>query len=173
MITTALLVFWSRGWAEVIDNDGVALYGRREATLGLGATQSVGELTQIASEHFRLLGRPRTEIAADIAPMGDDDRPYRAYLVGDVLTAVPGPDGPTSERVVELTVSEDINGEVTYAPTFGDLILEAQEAFSEQLKKMANGTLGGSPAATPLGNVTTNSAPDCCPPQPADGGIEV
>jgi hypothetical protein len=170
MITTVLLVFWANGWAEIIDNEGVALHGRREATLGLGAVQSVDEVTRIASEQLRLYGRPRVEVSADIAPVGNDDRPYRGYLVGDVLNGIPGPTGPAAQRLTELTVSEDINGEVTYAPTMGDLILEAQEKFSEQLKKMANGTLEGSPAATPLSDVTVNSAVDCCPPAPPSPG---
>lgn len=165
MITTALLVLWSRGWAQVVDAGAVATYGRREAMLGLGSVESVAELTRIGSEQLRLYGRPMVEISADLQPMMPvADRPYRAFMVGDVVSTVPGPSGATSERVVELTVQEDENGEVTYAPTFRDLIVEQQDAFQEQLKKMANGTLGGSPAATPMSGVSVTSVPDCCPP---------
>lgn len=165
MIATVLLVYWANGWAEVGDIGLIGTYGRREATLGLGAIQSIEEVNRICREQFRLYGEPLIEISVDLHPqMSVEDRPYRAFGVGDVVSTVPGPGGPTEERCLELTVQEDENGVVTYAPTFRDVIIEAQEAFQETLKKMANGTLGGSPAATPLSAVTLASSPDCCPP---------
>jgi len=152
MPTNALLVRWSGGWHEVTDPASIAANGRREAMLSLGAVQSVGELERIAAKHLELFGRVRSQITADTEPIGDSDTPYWAYKPGDTIT-VPDADGtPVRERVVSMRVSVDQDGNLAFTPQLKDLVLEEEERFDQTIKKMTNGTFGGSAASsTPAG----------------------
>jgi hypothetical protein len=155
-VINALLVRWSGGWHEVVDSASIAAYGRREAVLGLGAIQSIAELERIAGEQLARYADPRTEINADFAPAAETETPYLTFLVGDNVT-VPEIDGTTAaERVLAMTVNEDDNGTVTYAPDLKDLILIREERQEQALKKMVDGTLKGrSSVATPASYIAT------------------
>lgn len=151
MPINVLMCRWVGGWREVRHEASIATYGRREAFLSLGALQSPQEVDRVAGEQLAIFADPRTAIAADIEPMGVADRPYRAWNVGDTIQVPAYGGGVVSERVRSLTGAEDENGEVTYSPELGDLILETQERHELALKKMADGTLEGeSPVATPV-----------------------
>jgi hypothetical protein len=146
-----LLCRWVGGWREVKNQASIDGYGRREAFLSLGALESPQEVDRVATEQLAIFANPRTAIAADLEPMGVADRPYRAWNVGDTITVPDYGGGTISQRVRTLTGSEDENGEITYSPELGDLILETQERHEQALKKMADGTLDGeSPVATPV-----------------------
>lgn len=151
MPVNALLCRYNGGWHEVINQPSIDTFGRREALLGLGALQSPQEVDKVAGQQLAIFADNRMAIAADIEPMGEADRPYRSWNVGDTIQVPAYGGGVISERVRALTGSEDENGEVTYSPELGDLILEAQERQLLALKKMADGTLDGeSPVATPV-----------------------
>lgn len=150
MPTNVLLVRWSGGWHEVADAVSEATNGRREAMLSLGATQSVDEVARIGAQHLSLFGRVRSQITAAIDPISDSDTPYVSYTPGDTVT-VPDVDGtPVAERVIAISMQQDEDGVVTFVPQFKDLILEEEERFDLSIKKMSNGTFGGSsPAVSP------------------------
>jgi len=151
MPVNVLLCRWIGGWREVRHEASIATYGRREALMGLGAIQSPQEVDRVAGEQLAIFADQRTAIAADLEPMGVADRPYRAWNVGDTITVPNYGGGTISQRVRALTGSEDDNGEITYSPELGDLILETQERHEQAIKKMADGTLDGeSPVATPV-----------------------
>ena len=170
MLANALLVRWYGGWAERVDASSVGTYGRREALLGLGAVQSVEECYRIADQQLAIYQDIRTQITADLVPVDDDDTPYLSFLVGDTITVPDIAGTGTAERVMALTVTEDEDGNVTYAPELKDVILGAQERFAENLKKMADGTIrGDSKVATPVASIDTAGA-TCCPPAPPGGG---
>lgn len=156
----ALLIRWANGWREVVAPASVALHGRREALLGLGAVGSTGEVDRLGARQLATYADARTEITAEVHPASDGDRPYVAFAVGDTIT-VPALDGGTAaERVVALTVSVDENGTVGYAPELKDVLLEADERVEQAIKKMADGTLRGqSKIATPVGQPTTKPVP--------------
>lgn len=170
MASNALLVRWSGGWREVIDADSISERGRREALLGLGAVQSAGEVDSIAKEELRLFASERAAIAIDIDPTSDDDIPGAGFQVGDM---VPVPDRfltSSNQRCVSITLTENADGDPTYAAEFNDIILEAQERFEQTLEKMANGTLSGqSKVATAVSSITP-SGPNCCLPSVPEGG---
>lgn len=196
MIANRLLVRWSFGWYEVTDtswtnpdmfaNPGTPDAGIfdealwidapvvQEATLSLGSSQDEAGMLEVARGQLSIFANPRTEIAADLAPVDETDTPYLSFRVGDKVT-VPDIDGtPVVERVVALTVTEDENGEVTYAPELKDVILTAQERWQQNLDKMANGTVSGqSSVASPTSNYS-GLGQTCCPPlpPPTQGGGE-
>lgn len=150
MPINVLLVRWSNGWREVRNQPSIDTYGRREALLGLGALQTEQEVDRVAGQQLAIFADHRMAIAADHAPIDRTDRPYRAYGVGDTIEVPDYGGGVLSERVRAITASEDDNGEITYSPELGDLILEEQERVLQTIKKMADGTLDGeSPVATP------------------------
>lgn len=150
MPINALLVRWDGGWREVRNEASIATFGRREALLGLGALQSPQEVDRVAGQQLAIFANPRMAIAADHAPIGDVDRPFFDYNVADTITVPDYGGGTITQRVRALSGAEDDNGEITYSPELGDLILEAQERELQAIKKMADGTLDGeSPVATP------------------------
>lgn len=153
---TALLVRWGNGWREVVDAGAVAARGRHEALLGLGSTESTGEVDRLGTRQLAVYADARTEITAGFAPRNESERPYSAFAVADTI-AVPDIDGSaTPERVVALTVTEDENGTVTYAPELKDVLLSAGERVEQAIKKMSDGTLRGqSKVAAPVGSPST------------------
>lgn len=170
MAANALLVRWFYGWSEVRDDAAIAANGRREALLGIGAAHSREEMVRVAQSQLAIFADTRTEISADVVPVDETDTPYLGFNIGDTIT-VPGMDGtPTAERVMAVTVSEDDNGYLTYAPEIKDVILGRQERQAQTIKKMADGTLdGASKPAQPVATFT-NREPTCCSPTPPEGG---
>lgn len=174
MPVNVLLCRWIGGWREVRHEASIATYGRREALLGLGAIQSPQEVDRMAGEQLAIFADQRTAIAADVEPMSTADRPYRAWNVGDTITVPDYGGGTIAQRVRSLTGSEDDNGEITYSPELGDLILEAQERHEQAIKKMADGTLDGeSPVATPVAQTQQPQKVFGGAPFPATGGFKV
>lgn len=150
MAVNALLVRWMDGWREVLRQSSIDVIGRREAFLSMGAVQTTEEVDRVANMQLDVVANPRTAIATDLAPMGQPDRPYRAFNVGDTITVPDYGTGTSSQRVRALTGAEDDYGEITYSPELGDLILEEQERTLQAVKKMSDGTLeGDSPVAQP------------------------
>lgn len=174
MIANVLLCKWSNGWHVVTDATSIAARGRREATLGLGAAQSISEVERVAGQQLVIFADPRTEIGVDLANVDDTDTPFVAFGVADTVM-VPDVAGrpATRERVQAITVTvNDETGAVTYAPELRDVLLDDRERFAETLAKMANGTLGGNSSVGQPTNMGSLSTPkDCCPGTvPTDGG---
>jgi hypothetical protein len=174
MINT-LLVRWAGGWREVTDSAAVANHGRHEALLGLGAVGSTTEVDWAARQILTFWVEGQTQITADLRPSSAADTPYEAFDIGDTVTVPARTGGASVERVVALTVAEDDNGQLTWAPDLKAVHLSATERFEQALKKMADGTFAGqSKTATPVGSpeakpaavrpITTIAAP------PGDGG---
>jgi hypothetical protein len=153
MSATVLLVRWGHGWHEVVDEAGVANLGRIESALALGAQEFLAEVRRVAVG--QLGQEPREAIEVDLVPTGPADTPYSAFGVGDVVS-VPDSAGVTAgERVVSITVAEDENGVVTWAPELRDVILTQQERFEQAIARMGRGAMAGtSTVATPMPNVT-------------------
>lgn len=194
MIAKRLLVRWSFGWYEVTDvsgytpemfaNPGTPESGifdeelwllapvMQEAMLSLGSSQDLFGMIMLARGQLSIFANPRTEIGADLAPVDEDETPYLGFRVGDKVT-VPDIDGePVVERVMAITVTEDADGEPSFAPELKDIILTDQERWQTNLDKMANGTVSGQ---SKVANPTTDYAgigQTCCPPLPTGGGGE-
>ena len=150
MPINVLLCRWADGWREVVNQASIDKFGRREAMLGLGGLQSPAEVDRVAGMQLAIFGDSRTAVAADLMWADTTDRPYRAFGVSDTITVPAYGGGMISQRVRAMTGAEDDNGEVTYSPELGDLILEEQERTLQAIKKMADGTLEGeSPVAMP------------------------
>lgn len=166
MPANVMLVKWSGGWREVTSAALLETGPRKEMLLGLGAVQSAAEVDRVAFHQIELFGVPRENIAADVDPSTDANTPYVGFGVGDIVTVPNQKLEPVQERCISITVSEDEDGNVTYAPEFRDIILDAQEQFEQSIKSMSDGTVRGqSKVATPIASIS-NPGPDCCPPVP-------
>lgn len=156
-VATHLLVRYGGGYTTIDDAAAVAAWGRKEGFLQLGGVSDRDQAERVALGVLAFLAAPRVTTTLGIEPTGTADEPYVDFLVGDSITA-PAEDGSSSEqRVVSLTVSEDDNGEVTFANELNAPFLLAEEAFNRQLKKLLGGALRGqTQAANPLptGSVT-------------------
>jgi hypothetical protein len=173
MITTALLVRWTNGWHDVTSAAAVAAHGRKEAALGLGASQDLNEVNTVSAQQLAIFGNSRTEIACDVFPRTDAETPFIGYSTADRITVpdVPGRP-PSNERIQAIGATMDEDGRVTYAVELRDVLLDERERFAQVLTKMANGTLGGdSRVAQPVSSVRATSTPDCCPPVPGGWAI--
>lgn len=170
-IINALLVDWPGGWAEVKDEASITAHGRHEALLGLGNVTSEAEMRRVAGEQLRVYADPRTEISTDFAPATTDEWPYIGFGLGD-KARVADIDGAQVDEVVKgITVTQDDNGELTFALDVKDVILEEQERFAQALKKMADGTVAGDSAvASPVTYTPPAQATPIGPPVAAVGG---
>jgi hypothetical protein len=142
VLANVLLIRWVGGWTEVVDSASVTARGRIEATLSLGAVQSLEEAHRIGVEQLAIYATERTQVTAGIEPAGTADTPYRAYTVGDTVTAPNAAGSGVAQRVVAITVAEDEDGYVTYAPELNDLIVGAEERLTERIRKLSTGTAG-------------------------------
>lgn len=156
-VATHLLVRYAAGYTVIDDVAAVATWGRKEGFLQLGGVSDRDQAERVALAVLGFLGAPRVTTTIGIEPTGVADEPYVDFLVGDSITA-PDEGGTTSEqRVVSLTVSEDENGELTFANELKAPFLLAEEAFNRQLKKLLGGSMRGQSQASnplPTGSVT-------------------
>lgn len=156
-VTTALLVRYAGGYTVVEDAAAIAAWGRREGFLQLGGVSDRDQAERVALGVLAFQGAPRVTTTLGIEPTGTADNPYVDFVVGDSITAPDETGSSSQQRVVSLTVVEDDNGEVSFANELKAPFLIAEEAFSRQLKKLLNGSIGGhTQAANPLptGSVT-------------------
>jgi hypothetical protein len=152
MTTTVLLVRWGHGWHEVVDEAAIGTLGRSEAALALGAQEFLAEVIRVATG--QLGQEPREAIEVDLVPTAPSDTPYSAFGVGDVVSVPNSAGVTTGERVVSLTVAEDENGFLSFAPELRDVILTQQERFEQAIARMGRGAMAGtSSVATPMPNV--------------------
>lgn len=151
-LVNALLVRWAGGYTWRTDASSISTYGRREGFLALGAVQSLAEARRVADAVLANSSSPRISTTAAIEPSGSGDVPYDDWDVADYLAA-PVSGDPTTKRVMALTVTEDAEGNPIYVPELGSLRDDEDRRLQRWLKRMANGTLGGSvESATPYAN---------------------
>lgn len=144
MPTNALLLRYDGGWAE---RTRAASPERIEALLAIGAIISVSEVYRVADGQLNVFANPREQITLGLSPLAAK-LPYSGFTPGDTIIVPLAAGGTGTERVQGVSVTE---GEGADEPTFTvlvkDVILEAEEAFDQAVKKMSNGTLGGAVSA--------------------------
>lgn len=149
-LANVLLVRYAYGWHEVVDAASVAAYGRHEAFLSLGAAQSTAEVERVAAALFTVQAAPRVSTTVGLEPTGAGDDPYVDFDVADYVTAPDETGAPAPQRVLGLTVTEDAEGNPVFAPELSSLADELDSRLQRWLKRMADGTLGGTAeSATP------------------------
>lgn len=156
-VATRLLVRYAGGYTRVTDAPAASVWGHKEGFLQLGAVSDLAEAQRVAAAVLAFQNAPRVATTLGVEPVGDGDEPYANFAVGDTINA-PEADGSTStQRVVSLTVSEDDQGDVSFATELKATFLVAEEAFDRQLKKLLNGSMRGATQASnplPTGSVT-------------------
>jgi hypothetical protein len=139
---TRLLVLWADGWLVVDDTpDGQR---PKAAQVDIGYARSVEEATTAAQAMLDLYRGERAAVVAGWEPHGDGDLPYVDAVIGDTVI-VPDRDGtPVSKRLVGLTVAEDDNGRIIFAPELGDVFLSPAERHEVALSRAVPGMMAGS-----------------------------
>lgn len=151
MGANALLVRWVGGWHEVADEAPTV---RREAVLGLGASQSIAEVERIAADQLAVYREPRRQVSVGLQPSSENETPYLGFTIGDTCVVPDEAADQWAERLVAVTVAMDADGRISYAPEFADVIASNVERWEQALKKFSNGTMrGDSKAATPVANI--------------------
>lgn len=162
-VVTLLLVRYDGGYFEVEDATAVAEWGRKEGYVQLGSVSDHDEADRIATAILAFQNAPRVATTLGVEPTGAGDDPYADYEVGDTISAPDVGSGSASQRVMSLTVSEDANGDVSFANELKATFLVQEEAFDRQLKKLLNGSMRGQTLAAnplPTGSVTRADAGD-------------
>lgn len=141
-----ILARWPGGWTSLDAPSSVGAHGRNQAFLALGAVSDMTEVIRILTAQLGVFALPRDAYTVATMPIDDTDAAYLAYHVGDTITVqhpnIPG--GEIAERVVSITVSEDVDtGRAILTPSLKDLLLSAEDQFAQAIKALANGSLRG------------------------------
>lgn len=153
-IVNALLVRWSDGYHEVVEQDSIDEHGRKEGFLQLGALQSTEEVETVCAALFEAMANPQISTVLAVDPTGNGDTPGIHFVKGDYIVAPAEEGGTASQRVRALTTTEDENGNPIFVPELRSAIEEETDRLNRWLKRLANGALGGStntPSPAPTG----------------------
>lgn len=145
-IKTAMLVRCRAGYVEVFDPGIAAQYGRRE-TLFSTDLPSIAEASVYANNCLGWASDPAPRVRLDIEPdlATPATRPLFGFGLGDTIT-VPSIDLQTTVDlpVSALTVAQDSNGVMSWAPDTGLLQQSRELNQARILRRMLGGTLQGS-----------------------------
>lgn len=148
-IVNAMLVRWSGGYTWATVAGSIDTYGRREGYLAVAAS-SKDEALRIAHALLANRATPDVAVTAVLEPTGTGDVPYADFGLGDYVDAADAAGAVASQRMVSLTVTEDEHGNTRFVPELTSQRKVQEEAAQRWLKRMANGTLGGTAeSATP------------------------
>lgn len=161
-LVNALLVRWSDGFHEVIDQDSIDALGRKEGFIQLGSLQSTEEVETVCAALFRYMANPQISTVLAIDPTGNGDTPGIHFVKGDYITAPAAEGGTASQRVRALTTTTDENGNPIFVPELRSAVEVEVDRLNRWLKRLANGALGGS-TDTPSPATTGGGAPGIVP----------
>lgn len=140
-LANVLLVRYGKGYAEVIDSASVSARGRREEFLQLGQQPTLAQVNAIANALFDRVATPQVSLSAEVVPTGPVG--FVDYFPGDLVTC-PGEGGPSTVRVIAISVVEDVNGVVRTVPELSTLKEETAMSLARQVNRMIPGALRGS-----------------------------
>jgi hypothetical protein len=157
--TNTLLQLYKGGWREqtapvITDNL------RIEALLGSGAIEREPEAERVAEAQLELYANPIIERTVAVAPVAFADTPWLSHVPGQTI------DLDAEDQLVEsLSYQRNDDGRLDFAAEIGTHIDTPEERNANALKKMSNGTIGGtSKAAQPV--ATTPSSEPLTPDPP-------
>lgn len=137
-LSNDMLVSYAGGWHRRTRESSVDLYGRIRVKLGLGSLNSIAEVERWADSQLDIFGDPREQVTAGVLPRDASEDAYLALKTGDYATVTNSDGDPALERLLEIGISEDEDGNAVPAFTFKDVVLEDQERFALALKKMVS-----------------------------------
>lgn len=157
-----ILQLYIGGWREqtataITDNL------RIEAALGSGAIKSEAEARRVATGQFNMYATPITSRTVAVEPVDFGDTPWLSHVPGNTITL-----GADQELVESLAFRRDQDGHIDYAAELNSHVDTPEERRDLALKKMSNGTFGGTsrPAqpfnTTPPPGILTPLPPTCC-----------
>lgn len=141
-LVNAYMVRWAGAYTWVEDAGSIASHGRREGYLTTAAG-SVDEAVRVGEAILSVSAQPEVVTTASIEPQGGDE-PYINFQVGDLVTIPDETGTPVAMRVRSVSVTTDPEGNPVYVPELGSMAEERAQRVQRWLKRMANGTIGGS-----------------------------
>ncbi len=146
VIKNALLVRTPSGLAERQDASSVGEFGRREGYLALENVTDEGQVTASAEAALREAASPRAAATVRVLA-APGHAPYVDFGVGDDVLA-PSVDGTLApHRVRSIAVAEDATGGPAFTVELDAVVLTLEERLARWLKRIGDGTLGGTAAA--------------------------
>ena len=132
-------------WAERQNATSITTYGRREGFLSLTNEDSDTYITQAADATLDHHASDAEHLTLEILDV-DDHRPYANFGLGDWVLA-PNEAGQLARvRIGSITVSEDAHGNPKFTVEVGTVLAEIEERFMRWLRRVGDGTLGGTAA---------------------------
>jgi hypothetical protein len=149
MIINSLLTRYKGGFSTDTDDGSISAYGRREGYLSLTEITNVPNVGIATDRYLGRFGSPFSSITANLSPTTTAATPYIGQWHPGATVSVPRPSTGTSAvaQVRALTVTEDDEGNVVFAPELLTL-LETRAAQTDlYLRRLGEGTLNGRAAA--------------------------
>lgn len=137
-IADALIVRWAGGQLREPTSGGDKL-----GFIKLGRAASTDEARRVAAQWLAVYGIVQTMLACDVCPTGTGDVPYLDLIHGDTVTT-----GSDLERAVRFAGELTDNGAEISVFT-KDLILAVEDRLDLAIRRMNDGTLGGTAPASP------------------------
>lgn len=154
--TTRLLVKWSSGFLVLDDATAQTAHGVHEGYLTVDAVNAV-EAARVAGLVLADMKNPVTSIVIDLDPVGDSDRPYIDFHVGDYVHA-PTPDGTSIEfRLHGLTVTQTDSGLASFALEINSRTLVHEREQFKLYSSLGRGVTGDTKVRSTLAETTSTS----------------
>lgn len=152
MIVNSLLTRYKGGFSTDDDSASVSTYGRREGYLSLTEITNVPNVGIATDRYLSRFGSPLSAITANLSPTTTAATPYVGQWHPGATVTVPRPSTGTSAvaQVRSLTMTEDDEGNLLFAPELLTL-LETRAAQTDlYLRRLGEGTLNGRAAAATI-----------------------
>lgn len=155
------LIVWGDGYLEGQITESEGTYGRLESFLSIPSVTSGPSALWTAAATLQPISEPEDSVTVGIEPTDSGDVPYTDIGIGDTATLTT-PSWSIDMRLSAITVTEDEDGNILWAPEFGTSRELLEQRWERWLRRTANGTLDGrsrnatlsSPSVEQSGRVT-------------------
>lgn len=156
MIVNSLLARYKGGFSTDTDSSSVATYGRREGYLSLTEVTNAPNVAIATDRYLGRFGLPFSSITAQLSPATTAATPYVGQWHPGATITVPRPSTGTDAvaQVRALTMTEDDEGNLVFAPELLTLMETRASQTDLYLRRLGEGTLNGrAAAATVAGDI--------------------
>jgi len=143
-LKTVLCVRYDGGYFEIVNEDTVNTYNRKEGFLSLNDTRELTTARVLGTETMKKLAAFSTAVeVANEAPVGDPGVPGAALVTGDRVNCVTADLVEVPLRCVGWAASEATAGHLLSVPKLLSPLEEEADKVDRWLKRAALGALGG------------------------------
>lgn len=154
-VANAILDRYEGGFNTITDSGSIALYGRREAFIALADINNINALVA-SNRYLQAFRYPRSTLTASIHPVTEASCPYVGMWGTGATVTMPYPSQltTTTAQARSITVSEDVDGGITFQPEFVTVGETRNSQTDLYLRRLGGGTLNGRAAAATIARDT-------------------